>query len=249
MWDAFWSRERSTVQANWREEVKYLLACRQIGDENPYPKRGPWAAVDVFGYNTACAMLMRSLDVGKQAATIQYETLRKMRSCVSNFVHAMTGGMGASFISDDGSTAAMTHSPTNSPWFKRYMRGSHKQMGDIWIPDRPMPISELLVAMQLLEDDWSFFSAKLDVQGMTTTCLTGITIITGFFAAMRGEAITRVDVGSMRAHWEESVGYPDCSHVPLMLAGRFKREIGEKLFCQPLAMVSKLGIKIGRWFH
>jgi hypothetical protein len=119
--DAFWSRERSTVLANRREGVKQLLACGQISDENPYPARGPWAAVDVFGYNTACAMLIRSLDVGKHAATIQYKTLRKMRSHVSNFMHTTPGGMCASFISDDVSTAAMTHSPTNSPWFKRYM--------------------------------------------------------------------------------------------------------------------------------
>jgi hypothetical protein len=33
-----------------------------------------------------------------------------------------------------------------------------------------------------------------------------------------------------------------------MLAGRFKREIGEKLFCQPLAMESTSKVKIALWF-
>jgi hypothetical protein len=34
-----------------------------------------------------------------------------------------------------------------------------------------------------------------------------------------------------------------------MLAGRFKRETGEKLFCQPLAAKSASGVDIRMWFH
>ena len=40
----------------------------------------------------------------------------------------------------------------------------------------------------------------------------------------------------------------EAPHIPLMLSGRFKREVGEKVFCQPLAMESKSGIKMGQWF-
>jgi hypothetical protein len=57
-------------------------------------------------------------------------------------------------------------------------------------------------------------------------------VITGCFAALRGEEIVRIDVGSMREHWEEAMGYKDGKHVPLMMAGRFKRETREKLFCE-----------------
>ncbi len=41
--------------------------------------------------------------------------------------------------------------------------------------------------------------------------------------------------------------HPDAPHVPLMLVGQFKREIGEKLFCQPLALESKSGLQIRLW--
>ena len=51
----------------------------------------------------------------------------------------------------------------------------------------------------------------------------------------------------MRKHWLESVNHGEEPHVPLMLSGRFKREIGEKVFCQPLAMTSKSGVNIGEW--
>jgi hypothetical protein len=66
---------------------------------------------------------------------------------------------------------------------------------------------------------------------------------------LRGEEIVRIDVGSMREHWEEAMGYKDGKHVPLMMAGRFKRETGEKLFCQPLAIDSTSKVEIAKWFH
>jgi hypothetical protein len=71
--------------------------------------------------------------------------------------------------------------------------------------------------------------------------------ITGFFTALRGEEIVRTDVGAFRKYWNEAMGWKDDPHVPLMLAGRFKREMGEKWFCQPLATVTKSGVDIRLW--
>mmetsp|Transcript_22807 Transcript_22807/g.34549 ORF Transcript_22807/g.34549 Transcript_22807/m.34549 type:complete len:105 (+) Transcript_22807:1448-1762(+) len=68
--------------------------------------------------------------------------------------------------------------------------------------------------------------------------------ISGFFAALRGKEIVRVDLGTIKKHWDESVNFLWVPRVPLMLLGRFKRETGKKLFCQPLAIKSKLGLDI-----
>jgi hypothetical protein len=54
----------------------------------------------------------------------------------------------------------------------------------------------------------------------------------------------RMDLGAIRKHWDKAMDHPDALHFPLMLARRFKSEVGEKLFCQPLAPESKLGLKI-----
>ena len=53
----------------------------------------------------------------------------------------------------------------------------------------------------------------------------------------------------MREHWEESTQGFNHPHVPLMMAGKFKRETGIKLFCQPLAMKSDSGVDIHSVFH
>jgi hypothetical protein len=122
------------------------------------------------------------------------------------------------------------------------MKGCHRRMGDIWMPDRPVTIHELKASLQLSEEDWEAFAK--DEQGRVNTALTASMLITGFFAALQGDEIVRTDVGAIRKYWNEAMGWKDAPHVPLMLAGRFKRETGEKLFCQPLATVTKSGVDI-----
>jgi hypothetical protein len=104
----------------------------------------------------AAMMLMRSLDTGKNARTIQYETMRKLRGHYSNFVHTTPDGVGASTTSSEGASSFVSHSETNVIWFKRFMHGCHKRMGDVWIPDRPLTMEELLCIQTLLEEDWRF---------------------------------------------------------------------------------------------
>ena len=56
-----------------------------------------------------------------------------------------------------------------------------------------------------------------------------------------------MDIGLIRKYWEESTQFSK-PHVPMMLQGRFKKETGEKVFCQPLAVKSKTGAEILLWF-
>jgi hypothetical protein len=248
--DGFWSRERSTVYSNRREGIRYLLNSERVRETDPYPARGPWPLDDVFGLQMAGGLLLRLLDEGKNAPRVQFETVRRLRAHLSNFVHATPGGMGAAFIGEEGGVSAMTNLPTNSMWFRRFMQGMHKRMGGVWIPDRPLTIVELKAAMEILDEDWNVFGKNNDSQiGLKKTGPTACMLIAGFFAALREEEIVRIDVGNMREHWGEAMAYKDGKHVPLMMAERFKRETGEKLFCQPLAIDSTSKVEIAKWFH
>ena len=92
--DALWARERATVAANRREAVIFVREGQAMGFGNPYPPRGPWPIEDIWGMKTAMVMLQRSLYPGKNAALVQYETIRKTRSHMSNFIHTIPGGFG-----------------------------------------------------------------------------------------------------------------------------------------------------------
>ena len=94
-------------------------------------------------------------------------------------------------------------------------------MGDVWLPDRPLLIPELKAALVLLEEDCIGFTTNAYGQGQTglTVCL----MISGFFGALRGEEIVRINARAMIMHWDKSISHPDAPHVPLMLVGRFSQ--------------------------
>jgi hypothetical protein len=245
--DSLWARERATVAANRREANLFLQEGRAMGYDNPYPPRGPWPVEDLWGLKTATVILQRSLAPGKNAEFVQYETIRKTRSHMSNFVHTVPGGMGEMFIASESNIAGMTRSPTNTLWFKRFMQGCHRRMGDVWIPDRPLTMREALAIQADLEKDWIIF--ERDQPGRLKMAVTGVMIVAGLGGGMRGEELNRLDIGIIRKHWNEAVNHPDEAHVPLGMVGRFKRTVGEKMYIQPLAIKSKSGLEYRLWIH
>mmetsp|Transcript_25276 Transcript_25276/g.62236 ORF Transcript_25276/g.62236 Transcript_25276/m.62236 type:complete len:350 (-) Transcript_25276:812-1861(-) len=218
-----------------------------VGDPEPLGPKGPWGPGDLFGMRLAVTLLIRSMDKGNYTRHVQFETVRKVRSGYSNYVHASVGGVGSVFIADEGGATAITNSPSNSLWFRRFMKGMHKRMGDVWIPDRAITIDELKAAFAILEEDWNVMKQVGNVIGMEPIVLSATILIGGFFGGLRGEEITRIDLGLTRRHWEEAINSPH-PHVPMMLQGRFKKETGTKVFCQPLAVRSNSGVEILTWF-
>ena len=60
-------------------------------------------------------------------------------------------------MGEEGAAGAVSSSPMNTEWFRRFMKGCHRRMGDVWMPDRPVTIQELLKCLMLLQDDWVTF--------------------------------------------------------------------------------------------
>eukprot|EP00536_Pseudo-nitzschia_multiseries_P001612 jgi/Psemu1/3727/gm1.3727_g len=81
------------------------------------------------------------------------------------------------------------------------------------------------------------------------TTLQACLFISGFYGGLREEELNRVDLGGIRKCWNESLRVlGDKWHVPLVLSRTFKREVGLKLYMQPLACVTKRNIDICLWF-
>ena len=104
------------------------------------------------------------------------------------------------------------------------MRGCHKRMRDVWLTDRPITIQELLACLSFLEADW-LGSEEGEDQKRLYMGITGVMLTVDFLRAFRGEAIVRLDLGGMRKYWHEGVLNPFTPHVPVILSGRFKKEI------------------------
>ena len=96
--DSFWSREKSTVNSNRREGIRFYNTCKVLGVDKPYPSRNPFPVSDSFGMLVASSILIRSLDEGRNAANVQFETIRKLRSHYSKFYHTLTSTVGSTFL-------------------------------------------------------------------------------------------------------------------------------------------------------
>jgi hypothetical protein len=247
--DSLWSRERTTVESNRGEGLRYLSHLEHMGlEEGAYPARGPFPKEDLWGMRVACALLSRSLAKGRNSQHVQFETVRKLRAHYSNVVHASSDTQGHSELHavDRGYEVLLSSAPTNSLWFKRFMIGCHRRMGDVWLPDRPLTAPILSQAIRLLSVRWAVYGN--DPVGKLKVSLTACMLLAGYYGALRGEEIVRVDAGLIAKHWEEASRHEQ-PHIPLLLTGRFKQVDGPKIFCQPLAKVTQAGMNIGVWFR
>jgi hypothetical protein len=243
--DSFWARESSTVVKNMQEGMKGMALENRLGIE-AHPQGSCYGMVDDWGMGIACMTLLRSLDPGINAAHVQFETIRKLRTHYANYFHTLPGGVGLNIAGDDGAPRFVTNAPTNSFWYRRFQLGCHKRMGDVWIPDRAITIDELQAALGILDKDWDRVK-DLGTEERLGVAVQGVLFSTGFASGLRGEELPRIDIASLRKHWSEAVNHPRICHIPLCLKGRFKRQVGEKTFVQPLAYETKSGIKIGVW--
>ena len=82
--DDFWAREPSTVEATRRDSKNIVEISQSLGLDDTLPKMGLFALKDTQGVGIAVCILIRSLDKGRQQSTLQYESVRKLRSTYSN---------------------------------------------------------------------------------------------------------------------------------------------------------------------
>ena len=80
----------------------------------------------------------------------------------SNFVHTCAEGVGPSFVSDSGTSFTISDSLTNSLFFKRFMLGCHRRMGDVWKPDAQITKDILEVCFDILEKQWEVYVENND---------------------------------------------------------------------------------------
>ena len=93
-----------------------------------------------------------------------------------------------------------SNSPTNSYWFKRFLTGCHRRMGDVWIPDKALTLDVLKACLNMLDKEYEDLTKG---QRRLEVVLTGAMLVASYFAALRGDEVPLIDVGMMRKYWDE----------------------------------------------
>ena len=247
--DAFWARRSSTVQGNTREMARSMriLATLRIPSPTTVHRRGPYPIEDTLGMVPAMVSLQRSLDKGRNSKTIQWDTMRGVRSSFSNFVHTTLTGSKGAVLSDGKRSTRITDSVANSLWFKRFMDGCHERMGDVKIQDAALTIDVLLELERCLEEEFQRMDSNSTMEVRFEVITLGAALVLGFSSALRGEELGHIRLMESRELTARGLNHPRYPHVLLALEGRFKGLIARQRHKIPLAPVSQSGIPNEKW--
>lgn len=70
-------------------------------------------------------------------------------------MHASYFGTGDSTIQDNGNSSRVSHTVTNSFWFKKIMAGCQRCMGNVWLPDKAVSRYGVGECFCVLEREWN----------------------------------------------------------------------------------------------
>jgi hypothetical protein len=108
-----------------------------------------------FGMMSAVVLLDHPLNVGMNADTVQFSTIRKTRLAMSNYKRTTAPEMCHAALAGYkmGEHVGFTNTSMYSFWFDRFIVGCHGRMGDDTRQDRTFSIELMLTMQKLPEED------------------------------------------------------------------------------------------------
>ena len=237
--DSLWSREAGTVASTYgrAKALEYyggVLGIGQVG-----PAIGPFPLEDVIGMKVALTMVVKSLEPGRNAPTLQYDTIRQLRSAYSNMYHAGVEQSRLTIFAKEASKLHATQCPTDGPWFGRFCLGMEKRLGRQIKQDMAISIEVMIEIQKLLERDW--ISARTANERLLVV-IAAMLFIVPFCWGLRGEELLLISLGACRQVWSHSQNHP-IAHVMIALVGRRKRLVEERAFLLPCVPITKSGLE------
>jgi hypothetical protein len=240
--DAFWARRPGTVKSNLTLMLR-IVKVQEEGHGIPigqmFRPQGPHPVGDTFRMMTAVVLLDHSLNAGINATTVQFNTIRKTRSAMSNYKrksapeirHAALVGY------KKGERLGFTNTSVYSLWFDRFIVGCHVRMGDDTMQDRAFSIELILAIQKLLEED---LLKCQSMDAMLNVSLHGVFLIAGCCGGLRGEELPLTSLDATAKYL--SVAEPrsaELANVLLAFRGRVKGEaLEEACHLVPIAAVT-----------
>lgn len=240
--DMFWSKESSTVRGNFnRLKRDWKEASENLSLGESLPTLGnPWLE-DRNGLSVALVMLQASLRPGKYSSYVQFDTVRKSRSCFTHAHHSAVHDAGSSLFVSDGKTMRTSTVPTRSRWFERFCLGMKRRMGVIRKQDEALSSEQVKAILVVAEELWRS-NLRKDERKELGSVITFVLI--GFGASLRGEEIPLVSIRGMLSCWPET---RESGYVMVALRGKFKTEDNERWHMVPIVDVTKSGIEVRKW--
>lgn len=243
--DAFWARTSNTVQTNLGLVRRYIKTEIEL-DVDTMPPRGPMPLEDTQGAGTAMVMLKRSLDRGRNARTVQFGTVRKLRSAFSNFWQASKGNEFTTVFSlENGKSWFVNTCPSNSFWFNRFIKGMHERSGDQ--PNINEALSCKLMSEIMMRLNKRVLNDPKDSRSIEFGCY----LLFSFLAALRGNETMMISLGAILELTEKEESLTNENYIVLPLIGKFKQVTSLTVYLLFVSKVTKsdFGCDVGTWLN
>jgi hypothetical protein len=215
---------------------------------NYFPRQGPHPVEDTFGMFASCVMLEHSLNPGINEANVQFGTIRKTRSALSNYSATTMREQELPVLIGDKKAKRwyFSSTPMYGVWFDRFKLGCHSRMGDDVRPDKAMSIELLLEIQKLYEVKLFRCTTNEEVLEL---CLNAVFHIVSFVGGFRGEEMPMLSLDAIAKYAAyDQPDDPDLQHIMIALRGRVKGERkAEACHLIPIVAVTKSGLKPKLW--
>ena len=192
-------------------------------------------------------MLRYSLEKGHNASShCQFDTIRKIRTLSTNmYESSSTQGASALSMRAGANCLNLSSCPTDSVFFRAFLRGCEKRMGGITIQDTALSIPLLFNILNRYELEFenplSTLARKRDIVMIASY------LVMGFCDGLRGNEPFLMEATAVCEYAEKGRNHKD-SFVCLPLMGRFKNEVGERNVMRFLVGTTASGIPIRKEF-
>ena len=237
--DACWSRESQTVTQNALRAKKQIEMCKLVGLEGPFTQIGNLPDYDYCGYEVAISILLYSRKPGRHNKNYtQYDTIRHFRSTYSNYVRASPqANFDALSMGDfNGNYSRLVPDECGSLFFKRFMEGLKKRMGQDWRPNIGLSTALIVQILQRAESEVDNADTPQDAH-LWIVFITYVTI--SYVVSLRGPEGLLLDLKGLISHWRETGDY-----VVIALLGRVKGESHDLPHLIPSAISTCSGIDV-----
>ena len=243
--DAFWSRARSTVEANTAKMREGLAISESMGMRGTPKPPGPLPSFDHVGYEVAIQMVVSSLGKGRYSGSHkQWDTIRRFRACFSNQVRAAAEANSLCLVLADnagGSYQRLAMDPCGSLWFQRFMLGCSKRMGQDWRPNQAISVEIMKLLLEKAEERARESDSAL---GRSRWVFAGTYFCICFVLSLRSPEGLMADLEGVIHFFDR-----EPSEVVVALLGRFKGEHHTKQHLLTSVAVTNSGIRIRRWIE
>jgi hypothetical protein len=156
--DAFWARKSSAVSHN-RTTMRNIVRISQehfgVTGSSVFNPQGPHSLEYSFGILKVCVLLDHYLNQGRNESNVQFKTIHKTQSAVSNYDRMIRKELEPHCLAGykRGERQSFTGTTVYQEWFNRLLIGCHAIMGDDKRPYQAIPIEVILEVQATLERD------------------------------------------------------------------------------------------------